>query len=56
MLHIYAETSRTIAFKKVDGTYKWIGEQEIHEEPNQFTTVAGTSNEYIVINYYTVSS
>lgn len=54
MLHIYAETSRTIAFKKVGNAYKWIGEQEIHEGPNQYTTVDGTSNEYIVIDYDTV--
>jgi len=53
MLHIYAETSRTIAFKKIGDRYKWIGEQEVHEGPNQFTTVDGTLNEYIVIDYDT---
>jgi hypothetical protein len=56
MLHIYAETSRTIAFKKkADGTYEWIGEQEIFEGPNQYETADGIFNEQIVINYDTVN-
>jgi hypothetical protein len=34
-LHVYADTSRTIAFKKVENSYKWIAEQEIHRGPRQ---------------------
>ena len=51
MLHIYGRTSRTIAFRKVDSNYEWIGEQEIHTGPNKYTTVDGTFNEEIVVNH-----
>lgn len=37
MLHIYGTTSRTIAFREVDGNYEWIGEQEIHTGPRKYT-------------------
>lgn len=53
MLHIYADTSRTIAFKKIGNSYKWIGEQEIHEGPGKYTTPDGTFNEQIAISYDT---
>ena len=51
MLHIYGRTSRTIAFKKVDSHFEWIGEQETHTGSRKYTTVDGTFNEEIVINY-----
>jgi hypothetical protein len=51
MLHIDAKTSRTIAFKKDEQGYHWIGEQEIHEGPNMYTTVDGTYHEQISITY-----
>ena len=51
MLHIYATTSRTIAFRKVGNGYKWIGEQEIYPGPKQYKTMDGMFNEEIVITY-----
>lgn len=52
MLHIYAETSRTVAFRKnPDGSYKWIAEQELIYGPKNFTTVDGTFQEHLVIEY-----
>jgi len=52
MLHVYAETSRTIAFRKTAaGSYEWIGEQEIFTGPRRYETVDGVFNEQIVINY-----
>src|SRR5688572_12696660 len=33
MLHVHGETSRTIAFRKIPGGYRWIAEQEIHTGP-----------------------
>jgi hypothetical protein len=53
MLHIYAETSRTVAFKKVGNSYVWIGEQEIHTGPGAYTSPDGTFNEQITITYET---
>jgi hypothetical protein len=56
MLHTYAETSRTIAFRKTaDGSYEWIGEQEIFTGPHRYETVDGVFNEQIVITYDKVS-
>ena len=52
MLHIDAGTSRTIAFRKQsDGTYRWIGEQEIYRGPRIYETVDGKFNEQLVIDY-----
>lgn len=52
MLHVYAETSRTIAFRKTaDGSYEWIGEQEIFTGPRRYETADGVFNEQIVITY-----
>ena len=52
MLHVYAGSSRTIAFKKsADGEFRWIGEQEIHTGPNQYETVDGRVSEQIVISF-----
>jgi hypothetical protein len=55
MLHIYADTSRTIAFKrKDDGSYVWVGEQEIHTGPNKYLSADGYFNEEVTITYDTV--
>ncbi len=51
MLHIYHETSRTIAFRKAGARYVWIGEQEIHTGPRKYKTPDGTFNETITVNY-----
>jgi hypothetical protein len=51
MLHIDAETSRTIAFRKIGGSYDWIGEQEIHTGPKSYRSVDGTFKETITITY-----
>src|SRR5678815_2132119 len=51
MLHIYANTRRTIAFRKDKDGYRWIGEQEIHKGPKTYNTPDGPSNEEIVISY-----
>jgi len=53
MLHVYGETSRTIAFRKAGSGYEWIGEQEIHTGPGKYKTVDGTFNEEITITYET---
>ena len=51
MLHIESRTSRTIAFRKTSGGYKWIGEQEGFRGPKKYTTSDGTFNEMIWLNY-----
>ncbi len=51
MLHIYAKTSRTIAFRKTDEGYRWIGEQEVFQGPQQFTNVDGTFYERVFLSY-----
>lgn len=55
MLHIYADTSRTVAFRREgDGSYRWIHEQEIHTGPRQYATAdAGRVYERIAITYET---
>jgi hypothetical protein len=52
MLHIYNHTSRTIAFKKSEGVYYWIGEQEIFKGPNKYSSVDGTFHEDICITFH----
>lgn len=54
MLHIYAETSRTIAFKKQGDGYLWVGEQETHTGPNKYLSADGYFNEEITVTYDTV--
>lgn len=54
MLHISGRTSRTIAFKKADSGFVWIGEQEEIKGPKVYTGVDGTFNEEIVLTYDTV--
>lgn len=51
MLHIYSKTSRTIAFRKTEEGYRWIGEQESFQGPKQYTTVDGTFYESITLTY-----
>jgi hypothetical protein len=53
MLHIAARTVRTIAFRRDDDTYIWIGEQESFVGPKKYKTVDGTFNEAIVLTYET---
>lgn len=50
MLHIHAETSRTITFRKVGSDYEWIGEQESHTGPKTYN---GVDKEEITIIYGT---
>jgi hypothetical protein len=51
MLHIYAKPSRTMFFRKTNGGYRWIGEQEMLEGPKKFTSPDGTFSEHIVLTY-----
>ena len=53
MLHVYGNTSRTIAFRKTPVGYRWISEQETHWGPGWERTVDGTSRESITITYET---
>lgn len=53
MLHITAKTLRTIAFRKENGNYIWIGEQETFQGPKKYQTVDGVFNEAIVLTYET---
>lgn len=54
MLHIYADTSRTVSFRKDGDSYKWIGEQETHYGPGQYDLADGGSiDEHITITYET---
>jgi len=51
MLHISARTSRTIAFRKIDSGWGWIGDQEMFEGPKMVKTVDGTFPEHITLTY-----
>lgn len=53
MLYVYADTHRTIAFRKTQDGYRWIGEQEIYYGPKTFTDVDGTCQEHLVVEYQT---
>ena len=53
MLHVTARTVRTIAFRKENGDYVWIGEQETFEGPKTYKTVDGTFHEAITLTYET---
>ena len=53
MLHVYDDTSRTIAFRKTPSGYRWISEQEIHRGPGWRQTVDGTFQEEIIVEYQT---
>jgi hypothetical protein len=56
MLHVYADTSRTISFERDDGSYKWIGEQEIYTGPGEYESADGLFDEQISITYNTVET
>jgi len=51
MLHITAKTVRTIAFRKENGDYVWVGDQETFEGPKEYKTVDGTFHEAITLTY-----
>ena len=51
MLHIYAETSRTVAFRKQRDGYRWIAEQEQFYGPKGFTNIDGAFQEFVVLEY-----
>ena len=51
MLHVDAETRRTVAFRETPEGYRWIGEQETHTGPETYESVDGISNETITITY-----
>lgn len=51
MLHIGGKPSRTVAFKRTNGGYEWIGEQETFEGPRRYESPDGTFNEEITITY-----
>ena len=53
MLHVYANTQRTIAFRKTQDSYRWISEQEIHYGPKMFTDIDGTFQEHLVVEFQT---
>ncbi len=53
MLHIAAKTSRTIAFRKENGNYVWIGEQEKFNGPKTYKSEDGTLNEAVALTYET---
>ncbi len=52
MLHISSKTSRTIAFRKTDKGYRWIGEQETFRGPNRYKTIDGTFYEEITLTFH----
>jgi len=54
MLHIYAESSRTIALRRQGEGYVWLGEQEIITGPKLYRSADGLFNEEIIISYDTV--
>lgn len=53
MLHITTKTVRTIAFRKENGDYVWIGDQETFSGPKTYRTVDGTFHEAITLTYET---
>ena len=53
MLHVYGDTSRTIAFRKIESGYRWIFEQETYKGPKWYQTVDGTFRESMLIEYQT---
>jgi hypothetical protein len=51
MLHIYGRTSRTIAFRKTESGFRWIGEQEIYTGPHTYDSVDGKYREQMTVTY-----
>jgi hypothetical protein len=54
MLHISGPTSRTVAFRRTQSGYEWIGEQEIFQGPKTYKTPDGEFKESITITFETV--
>jgi hypothetical protein len=52
MLHIYDKASHDVAFRKENGAYKWVGEQEVCRGPREYRTVNGRFKENVVISYF----
>lgn len=52
MLHVDGPTHRDIAFRKAESGYVWIGESEMFEGPNEYTSVEGISREHITLTYH----
>jgi hypothetical protein len=55
MLHITTKTVRTIGFRKENGNYIWIGDQETFDGPKTYKTEDGTFHEAITLTYETQS-
>src|SRR5207244_5095490 len=53
MLHVYGRTSRTIAFARRGGAFRWIGEQEVFQGPLEYDTPDGTLNESLILTFET---
>ncbi len=53
MLHVYSDTSRTIAFRKTGSGYRWISEQETYTGPKWYKIAGDTFRESITIEYQT---
>jgi hypothetical protein len=52
MLHVYGKTYRTIAFRKSNDGYKWIGEQEVYTGPRRYRDANNIiHNERLSIEY-----
>jgi hypothetical protein len=51
MLHVAAKTSRTIAFRRENGGYVWIGEQESFKGPKKYKSVDGIFSEEVTLTY-----
>jgi hypothetical protein len=54
MLHFGGKTPRTIAFRRKGDSYVWVGEQESFYGPKSYSSVDGTFQEEITLNYDTV--
>jgi hypothetical protein len=52
MLHIYGKASHEIAFRKANGNYKWVGEQEICRGFRDYHSVNGNFKENVFISYF----
>lgn len=53
VLQLATKTVRTITFRKDNGNYVWIGEQESFEGPKKYKTEDGTFNEAVILTYQT---
>lgn len=53
MLHFAGEPQRTIAFRRIDGSLKWVHEQVIVKGPRMHTTPDGTFPETLTLTYET---